>query len=1067
MATSSDGSIMLTVKIDSNSANKELNSLKSKLQGGKNGMNSFSSATSGVTATLGKFAKAVAVAFSIAQIAKFSNEASKLASKQESNILRLAQIYGKASEAVYEFVNANSQGLGMSKAAAYEAAASYGNLFSSFADGADNAQLTNQMLQTTAVIASKTGRTFDEVFTKIQSGIFGNTRAIDDLGVYVNQATLKYTQAFQTIADGRAWADLTGNEQKQVLTLAILEQAQERYGNTVLQSSALTRSQFNAAFEDFKATWGTAVNVVLMPVLKVLTLVFQYAALALQAVLKFFGKEIVSAGGAMSDMGTSAGGVADGIGEAADNQKGLTDAVKGTNKELKKSLAGFDELQILTDNSSAGGGGGGGGGSGGGGSAGTGSASVPRLEISDTESIVDTSQWDKLKEKLLEIANIFKTGFWKSFQYADFGGIQTAIEGIKNSLKTIFSDPEVQNSIKTYISTTTFALGQIVGSVASIGVSIGTALLGGLDKYLSENTAFIQDRIVGIFDAKSRLSAIVGNLWSAFANIFSAIADENGQKLVGNIIGIFSNAFLGIYELCSNLGADIVGLIATPIIDNQDELRGALDSLLGIFSEVAGTIKNLVDGVVTIVLNLYYQHLQPLIKTITQTLSEWLNTLVSAYHKYLEPVLNDIAEKFGATMNEHVLPMLEKVGSLVGTIIDILQVLWENVLKPIGNYLIENFVAGLSVVVEVVGTVFSGIVNVISDVIGGLATAFDWILSTLKSLFTDPIGFIEDLWTKITGFFGGLKEDATSAFSIVTSQFGGAKDTIVEIWSAISPFFTSIWEHIKSVFSVVSAVLGGFFSSAWTAIKTVWAFAGSFFSAVWETIKGIFSVVKAVLSGDFSGAWEAIKGIAGKWAGFFKGVWNGIKKVFSVVKDWFGETFSSAWTAIKNVFATWGEFFGGLWDTIKEKFTGLGTKLGDAIGGAVKSGINGVLSFIERTINRAIGLINGAINLINKIPGVSVGKISPISLPRLAQGAVIPPNKEFLAVLGDQKNGTNIEAPLDTIVQAMNIALANNSNVSRGNTEVVLEINGREFGRAVVEQGNKENRRIGTRLVLV
>ena len=97
------------------------------------------------------------------------------------------------------------------------------------------------------------------------------------------------------------------------------------------------------------------------------------------------------------------------------------------------------------------------------------------------------------------------------------------------------------------------------------------------------------------------------------------------------------------------------------------------------------------------------------------------------------------------------------------------------------------------------------------------------------------------------------------------------------------------------------------------------------------------------------------------------------------------------------------------------------------------------------------------------IPEVKFGRIS---IPRLAKGAVIPPNREFLAVLGDQKQGTNIEAPLQTIVDAFNIALAQNGGYSGGNTEVILEIDGREFGRAVVEQGNRENRRIGTRLVI-
>ena len=128
-------------------------------------------------------------------------------------------------------------------------------------------------------------------------------------------------------------------------------------------------------------------------------------------------------------------------------------------------------------------------------------------------------------------------------------------------------------------------------------------------------------------------------------------------------------------------------------------------------------------------------------------------------------------------------------------------------------------------------------------------------------------------------------------------------------------------------------------------------------------------------------------------------------------------------------------------------------------------------------------MINWIVNGLNKIsfdvpdwvPGIGgktfgfnipEAKFGRVSIPRLAQGAVIPPNREFLAVLGDQKQGTNIEAPLQTIVDAFNIALQGNANYASGKTEVVLEIDGRELGRAVVEQGDRENRRIGTRLVI-
>ncbi|MEE1138203.1 MAG: hypothetical protein U0M02_06970 [Acutalibacteraceae bacterium] len=153
----------------------------------------------------------------------------------------------------------------------------------------------------------------------------------------------------------------------------------------------------------------------------------------------------------------------------------------------------------------------------------------------------------------------------------------------------------------------------------------------------------------------------------------------------------------------------------------------------------------------------------------------------------------------------------------------------------------------------------------------------------------------------------------------------------------------------------------------------------------------------------------------------------------------------------------------------------LSRKAGNGLIQGFEKAINGIIGMFEKMINWVVDGLNrlsfdvpewvpgiGSKTFGFNIPNVSFGRVS---IPRLAQGAVIPPNREFLAVLGDQKRGTNIEAPLQTIVEAFNIALGQNGGRS-GNTEVVLEIDGRELGRAVVEQGNRENRRIGTRLVI-
>lgn len=138
-------------------------------------------------------------------------------------------------------------------------------------------------------------------------------------------------------------------------------------------------------------------------------------------------------------------------------------------------------------------------------------------------------------------------------------------------------------------------------------------------------------------------------------------------------------------------------------------------------------------------------------------------------------------------------------------------------------------------------------------------------------------------------------------------------------------------------------------------------------------------------------------------------------------------------------------------------------------GDLAKKAINGFLSILESGINEALSgaasLVNGIIGLINKIPGIDIAPVNwgNVKLPRLATGAVIPPNREFLAVLGDQKSGTNIEAPLETIVQAFRQALAEQGGGSNGRP-IYLMLDRRELGRAVVEVGDQERTRVGISL---
>ena len=148
-------------------------------------------------------------------------------------------------------------------------------------------------------------------------------------------------------------------------------------------------------------------------------------------------------------------------------------------------------------------------------------------------------------------------------------------------------------------------------------------------------------------------------------------------------------------------------------------------------------------------------------------------------------------------------------------------------------------------------------------------------------------------------------------------------------------------------------------------------------------------------------------------------------------------------------------------------------------GNLAKNALNGFIGVFEGAINGIIDGVNWLISCLNRIHvdipswvpiiggqsfGINIPPVDYVSLPRLAQGAVIPPNREFLAVLGDQKSGTNIETPLATMVQAFKQAMNDTGGMGGRQITVVMQLDHRELGRAVYNLNNEETQRVGVKL---
>lgn len=281
-----------------------------------------------------------------------------------------------------------------------------------------------------------------------------------------------------------------------------------------------------------------------------------------------------------------------------------------------------------------------------------------------------------------------------------------------------------------------------------------------------------------------------------------------------------------------------------------------------------------------------------------------------------------------------------------------------------------------------------------ANVIGLVVTAIMGLVAAFIYLWNNCDGFRE-FWLKL--------------WDIIKKAASDAWNAIKKVFSVIGQWFTEQFGKVKDAGKTAMDNVKKFFSDAWDKIKSVWNGCKAFFQGIWNSIKTAFSNTASWFSNTFKNAWNGIKSIWNGVKNFFSNIWSGIKNVFGSVGSWFKSTFNTAWNNIKNVFSGWGSFFGGLWTKIKSKFSSIGTSIGSTMGNAVKSGMNGVISTVESAINKGIGLINSAISLANKLPGINVGKVAKISLPRLAEGGIL--QKGQIGVL--EGSGAEAVVPLE------------------------------------------------------
>lgn len=425
----------------------------------------------------------------------------------------------------------------------------------------------------------------------------------------------------------------------------------------------------------------------------------------------------------------------------------------------------------------------------------------------------------------------------------------------------------------------------------------------------------------------------------------------------------------------------------------------AINSLMNALSKITGTIAVFISGLFGTSLDDAKKQAEGLSKSLDDTAKSGEKASGSlASFDNLE-VINDNSGSGGSSSKNDI----DYSGEITYSqkLLDILNKISDWVSK--NGDLIIAFVAGLTGALIALKTLGLDPIESL-----GIGIAIAGIVYTIESL----IGYLKDPTFENFGkvFQGigiaviGVGIAIGSLPAIVIGAIILIWGTIVKYWEQIEAFFQKgiNWLSGKSDFihQKFGDTIGNIYDSFVGALQKGLNWLSFIMGGIKNNFNELINFVKNVFSGNWKGAWQNVKNI-------FSNIWNGMKRTATDV-------------------------FGGILDSAKL----MAKNAGNSIASVFKSIINGVLKIIEDLLNSPARTINRLIGVINKVPGINLGTLPTFKLPRLATGAVIPPRSEFMAILGDQKRGVNIETPLDTMVEAFNKALDDRGN---GSGEVVIE----------------------------
>lgn len=799
-----DGSIIIDSQIDSSGVQRGVGEIKSSMRG--------------LGSTVKKVGMLLLSAFAIKQLINFGKECLELGSSLEEVQNVVDVTFPNMTKRVDEFARAAADSFGLSETMAKKYAGTFGSMAKAFGYSEEAAfDMATALTGLTGDVASFYNLSQEEAYTKLKSVFTGETESLKELGVVMTQNALD--QYALANGYGKTTAKMTEQEKVALRLKFVQAQLSAANGDFARTSDSWANQVriFQLRIQSLKATIGQGLINLFTPIIKSINILLEKLSVATNAFKNFtevvMGKKSVPGS---KQSGSHIKDLQSGYEGATEGAEDFADGVKDANKEVKKAQAPFDDLIQLQQKSQ---------------DVISTPANQPGIEGGalppelSTEASQQTESpflnnvmelLDGIKVRLSEIGSIFKGGFFQGLGNFKpmLAEMFSDLQKIGGYLKDIFADKDVMDAASRFIKSFVEKVGKLVGAITSIGLTIATNLVGGIESYLSGNTERIKQWLIRMFDVEAEMHEICGNFFVAFADVFSVFSSQTAQDITGSIIQIFMDVFGGVLELTWKFMRDVSDMILTPFVENKDKIKQAiaqtLEPIKVVVQSIATTIRKLVDGIV----QLYDEHIHPLFESIKTGLSELLDKLLDGYNKYIVPVLDKLAAKFKEVMEGPVGEAIESALNYFGKLVDAIKLLWENILVPFLGWIIDTMYPMLAPIIHAIGMIFL-------DSFGGMAEVVTAVFDVLSSLIDFVVSVFAGDWKKawesvkkiFKGIWDGFHAIVETKIKAIMDLVNGLVESIGNAVKKVIDFFNKGSKADVSFSSGNSGKSSSFFSA--------------------------------------------------------------------------------------------------------------------------------------------------------------------------------------------------------------------------------------------------------------